>query len=191
LEPEPSDSISFAELRGDQLSFMTLNPTAMTCIKTPCSSNACIVNVPTTIFVNAPFNPPCSDPYRGNWNSSTGWEMRTLNPSPYKVQPNGCTTPVFRGHFLIWDFTPACNVHDTCYGTCGTVRKTCDDNFLKAMKKICGKLPDRSRVECFRVAESYYLAVRIVSNFLFENEQNKACKWIECDPISSTTFPGT
>jgi hypothetical protein len=35
------------------------------------------------------------------------------------------------------DFTTPCNKHDQCYGTCGSDKATCDQNFLKDLYNQC------------------------------------------------------
>jgi hypothetical protein len=37
-----------------------------------------------------------------------------------------------------YDFEKCCEVHDICYDTCGTSKVTCDEDFKKCMKKVCG-----------------------------------------------------
>ena len=59
----------------------------------------------------------------------------------YTVPRNGCGT---KDHPLPsnWgkaDFTPACNDHDTCYGTCPGTKQACDDKLLSDMDAICVK----------------------------------------------------
>ena len=57
----------------------------------------------------------------------------------FTVTTNGCGTT---DHPLAsnWgkaDFTPACNDHDRCYGSCPNAKQDCDDKLLSDMDAIC------------------------------------------------------
>jgi hypothetical protein len=57
----------------------------------------------------------------------------------FVVVPNGCGTTEDRlpDHFGKADFTPACNTHDECYGTCPKTKQGCDDQLLSLLDAIC------------------------------------------------------
>jgi hypothetical protein len=46
------------------------------------------------------------------------------------------------GQFGLTDFNPACDNHDTCYGTCNSLKTTCDDTFLAQMQAACAATYD-------------------------------------------------
>lgn len=72
--------------------------------------------------------------------------------------PNGyCSTLV--------SFVSACQIHDSCYGTRGAMKATCDAAFYNNLKGACrsalsGNFPERGRLACYNAAGTYNDAVR-------------------------------
>jgi len=66
----------------------------------------------------------------------------------FVVVPNGCGTSEDRlpDHFGKADFTPACNTHDTCYGTCPNAKPACDDQLLSLLDAM--HEPVQSAIRC-------------------------------------------
>lgn len=97
--------------------------------------------------------------------------MKFANPS-YKPKPNGCGT---KGMTIIKNFnpqfTPCCNNHDRCYGTCGNSKEYCDNSFKNCMRNTCALF----NVACRAAADSYYLAVHLFGCTAYTNVQKKAC----------------
>ena len=84
------------------------------------------------------------------------------------------------------NFLPACNAHDTCYGTCGSKKSDCDSAFLRDMKQAClnamtGKGIDLGMLPvCESLALIYYNAVSFFGYCAYEEAQDKACEWKNC-----------
>lgn len=79
--------------------------------------------------------------------------------------------------FGLWDFGPACNGHDICYGTCGSKKSKCDSDFLQNMLDVCSAysyLPILQQ-SCEKLAFTYYSAVAIGGKGAFDSAQDDAC----------------
>jgi RHS repeat-associated protein len=78
---------------------------------------------------------------------------------------------------FVFDFSDACASHDFCYGGhWGTVRRHCDDDFLRAMRNSCGgwswnPLQDIKKGACLTVAELYYRLCEMASTSPSGNTQ--------------------
>lgn len=85
------------------------------------------------------------------------------------------------------NFAPGCDVHDVCYGTCGSDRKKCDDDMRTAMQTACLKQWGGSLVTlpllaaCFKVADVYHSAVRLGGEGPWEQAQREDCEC--CHPV--------
>jgi len=80
------------------------------------------------------------------------------------------------------DFTPACDGHDCCWGTCNASRVACDEKFLRdvlAICRSCTRAGTRQRRRCDRWAQRF---AGVVSSILgtgsYGNAQREACE--EC-----------
>ena len=122
---------------------------------------------------------------------------RTLRHNPnYRPNINGCGSKgsewVPDSFFGLVDFTPACNTHDVCYGTCGANKAQCDINLGVDMAAAClnalaafvflpgwGKAP---LVLCLAQAATYSAVLLAIPNAddAFEDAQNDACIWEDC-----------
>lgn len=123
----------------------------------------------------------------------------TIQKEDYTPSYDGCGSG--RNEAFVPDgaFLPACIQHDICYGTCGTKRATCDNQFKQNLYSICEALEQewRSRPRydfigdlvhgsglyldtCKRIANTYYEVVNHLGETPFENAQNKACEWHKC-----------
>jgi RHS repeat-associated protein len=102
---------------------------------------------------------------------------------------NGCGAQggtQFPGDFGLWDFTPACDGHDNCYGTCGSNKSDCDNQFLADMLSVCEAyvlLPSLYNT-CAALAATYYAAVVAAGQDAFDAAQ--AC----CTPPGLPSGPG-
>ncbi|MCD8299322.1 MAG: hypothetical protein LUD39_06170, partial [Opitutae bacterium] len=87
---------------------------------------------------------------------------------------------------LTVSFRESCNEHDKCYGTCGSDKSTCDENFLSSMHEACTeKLGDNIyyRYKCLLFAWSYYLVVSklpIFADHIYDSAQDEFCVWKTC-----------
>jgi len=110
-----------------------------------------------------------------------GWINEVIGASPYNAQ-----------------FTPACNLHDWCYGGAlqpvpvGAVgswasRATCDSRFRTAMRATCASLA------CLAWAETYYDAVRAFGAGPYADGQHAGMENLLPNPLASrcaTCLPG-
>ena len=127
-------------------------------------------------------------------------ECRTLDPKPgYKPSYNGCGSGWTKYlvpdqdylAILAWekvDFTPACNNHDICYGTCGEDKSKCNQKLEQDMKNVCDGVKDSVvRRRCNSIAELYRYALD--KNFLsegpYQDAQDEACDWRPCCEIGA------
>jgi hypothetical protein len=101
------------------------------------------------------------------------------------------------GYYLFFDFTPACNAHDLCWGTCGADKAQCDSMFLHAMNDQCyqyygiSPLNNIIYTACVTLAYTYYGFVA-VSQGIFDTAQKSNCKEFpddECCPTPSPPSP--
>lgn len=115
----------------------------------------------------------------------------TLRPRPksekYKPTTNGCGSKDFdvpdtwpaEGKGRKANFTPACNTHDVCYGTCKRDKDACDKAFcrdlLKACKKTWPDADDRKRRGCETEANLYCAGAILAADKEYWNAQEEAC----------------
>jgi hypothetical protein len=96
---------------------------------------------------------------------------------------NGCGPSgwggVFPDSYGNADFTPACNTHDACYGTCNSNKDSCDTSFGAALHNACaGAYPDPTSVvrrDCMSRGWKYYSAVHGYGNSAHESAQKESC----------------
>ena len=91
---------------------------------------------------------------------------------------NGCSAPINVDRAFNADFTPACNTHDACYGTCGNNKGGCDDSFYTGMMNICDRTFGTSSIlsNCKIVGAAYYWAVVSFGGSYFNGGQKEGCK---------------
>ncbi len=118
--------------------------------------------------------------------------------SNYSPTFNGCGSKGFWGYAVpdVWGkatFTPACNTHDICYGTCGADKAACDVGLREDIVKIC--LATYSRYDpllqrCIDLAYIYESAVEdtLVGGHIgrdaYAEGQKEGCDC--CEPTTST-----
>lgn len=107
-------------------------------------------------------------------------------PRPgYRPTVNGCG-PSGYGWAIpdSWNranFTPACNAHDRCYGTCNKSRQQCDIQMRNRMWAACDRAYGRRgqenlwRLRCRDRANTYFKAVRRGGQAAYEDAQEEAC----------------
>jgi len=111
-----------------------------------------------------------------------------IRPRPLYIipPPNGCgggwaSGLLTRCSYFHGLFTPCCNTHDNCYGTCNIGRGLCDTNFFGCMLGACNGLPTRIlRWKCYQHAYIFYQAVNNWGGGAYDAAQALAC--ICCDP---------
>jgi RHS repeat-associated protein len=165
-----------------------------------------VVNNPGDLFDVLGLVPgPCVCPAGSN----TG--KRAKDPAGYKPEENGCGPGGLPLNQLVPEdpaggcpFTPACNGHDRCYGTCNSGKGNCDKQFLDDLLALCNscasdgkpkymwvrcgpskpprrckKLVDASRWKrrCESLARIYYRAVAgRLANASYREGQNDGCE---------------
>jgi secretory phospholipase A2 len=85
-----------------------------------------------------------------------------------------------------WKFTPICNEHDRCYGTCNTNRAACDNSFcseLDASCKVNWGTDPLDYYTCLDNAKTFCWFIEVLGSGAFIDAQNQDC-W--CD---KTWFP--
>ena len=77
-------------------------------------------------------------------------------------------------------FTPACDKHDICYGTCRSGKVFCDQDFEdgeNGLLAICARLFDEvCRDACEILARTYGAAVRTLGQPVYDSAQKQACQ---------------
>ncbi|MES9976293.1 MAG: RHS repeat-associated core domain-containing protein, partial [Candidatus Thiodiazotropha sp.] len=87
--------------------------------------------------------------------------------------PAGSPNNFPNGVFGQWNFEPACQYHDQCYGHCGADKGFCDEKFKEIMVWECNKITDPStRQLCRNMAYSYYQAVSHRGGIAYNNAQS-------------------
>ncbi|KAL9646879.1 hypothetical protein ABK040_013739 [Willaertia magna] len=84
---------------------------------------------------------------------------------------------------LSGSFTPCCNAHDVCYGTCNKDKEQCDFEFRECMFKVCkrkfGKKNKRRTFKerlCRIKAKTYFEAVYgKIGCGVYKDSQKEAC----------------
>mmetsp|Transcript_61955 Transcript_61955/g.133244 ORF Transcript_61955/g.133244 Transcript_61955/m.133244 type:complete len:191 (-) Transcript_61955:115-687(-) len=100
------------------------------------------------------------------WACNPTEPARLMNECPLndlqRQRQDGCSGPLDEGNFLShWGdfFRPACNLHDSCYSTCGMSKSACDDEFYINMYALCQNKFGGGNF-CFRRADAAVTAVR-------------------------------
>ncbi len=104
--------------------------------------------------------------------------IKTNRPRPGYTPPvNGCSNPLTGpGAFI---FTPACDTHDVCYGTCGANKSDCDERFLEDMANHCAAITAGilDYAACLIEASSFHRAVVAAGGSFFQAAQAATCDW--------------
>jgi RHS repeat-associated protein len=74
-----------------------------------------------------------------------------------------------------YQFSHCCQQHDNCYGTCGSNKGQCDNDFEKCMVSSCENVPNVNRVHCRRLARIYSGAVKRYGGSAYGKAQEKNC----------------
>ena len=121
-------------------------------------------------------------------------EYRTTRAKPGHIPTtNGCGSSgsewVPDSNWGKVDFTPACNAHDICYGTCGTTHQSCDNSLANAMEAAClewwnswwGYITvGTAYFSCVAQAEIYRGTLLAGGGMAFDNAQDEACEFDTC-----------
>lgn len=89
-------------------------------------------------------------------------------------------------------FTCPCNVHDDCYGTCGTIKEACDGTFLDGMMAECAAvLGDGPEAEPCRNRAALYHALVTAAGDLSFNRAQRLCGEPDGKAIRGIAYPQT
>jgi len=90
---------------------------------------------------------------------------------------NGCGPSAFPFAGPSFSFLECCEQHDFCYGTCGTSKVQCDNDFYSCMACSCEEEYDDpfSRFGCEQLACSYFQLVDEFGCFAFNGGQEDSC----------------
>jgi hypothetical protein len=116
-------------------------------------------------------------------------ETLTKRPKSEKYKPtkNGCGSKDFdvpdtwpaKGPGKKANFTPSCNKHDVCYGTCKKDKDACDKAFCSDLRKACAKTwpnaGDSKRAGCETRADFYCAGVILAGDSAYWNAQAEGC----------------
>jgi hypothetical protein len=142
---------------------------------------------PACAGMRLPWTPSCTDP---------------VTKVGYTPSSNGCGpankwySQLIPNHPAGANFGDPCNEHDICYGTCGRVKATCDDTFLRQMMMQCddayGAVPadlegSLRLTQCYQAALLYYEFVSRGGEDAFLSAQAAAC---DCCTCNRTCPPG-
>jgi hypothetical protein len=102
------------------------------------------------------------------------------------LKPDGCSTLTgdnpagipFCG--AASDFGADCNIHDSCYETCGSNKATCDSIFGDAMDITCTGTNPLCYIDCEAWRIIYWAAVDLVGEDAYEADQKEACALNKC-----------
>ena len=73
-------------------------------------------------------------------------------------------------------FVSACNSHDICYSTCGSLKGGCDKSFESDLYAICATVPQLGcKAYCLRNASIYAIAVNLVGQRFYDKSQKSHC----------------
>ena len=101
----------------------------------------------------------------------------------YTPSANGCTgVPDYPLCAPEITFTPACDNHDMCYGTCNSDQDSCDNDLLSDLTSVCYPIEDPiCRAACTAAALLYYAGVQDLGWIWYEDAQVAACACCDCN----------
>jgi hypothetical protein len=110
-----------------------------------------------------------------------------LLPAPKKrIRPysNGCSVPPSMRSSLgdYTHFTTCCDLHDTCYASCGVEKKTCESDFGKCMKHMCRikyQPSDENVQKCDGMADMFTMGTSMFGCGGFTELQKDTCDCLE------------
>jgi hypothetical protein len=114
--------------------------------------------------------------------------------------PGGWKNKAVRDHWGKANFTPSCNKHDVCYGTCGSNKLDCDLNLAREAMNACGDAyPDSPtrRAACETIAVIYGMAVDEFGDDPYREAQEEDCECCRyqnvayCQPDDSCWYSAT
>jgi len=114
-------------------------------------------------------------------------ETNSLVPAPkQRIRPysNGCSVPpsIRQGLGDYSAFEPCCDLHDTCYMSCGVSKPFCETEFGKCMKSICQKkhkTNPQKRQECNGLADMFMMGTTMFGCGGYTELQKEGCDCLD------------
>jgi len=104
--------------------------------------------------------------------------VQVLNAEP---ESNGCSKPAGIAVEGEEDFTYCCDRHDACYSSCNVLKRHCDTDFDKCMRKMCN-VTFPHNPQCLRAAGLYSMATEMFGTSGYRGSQHKYCTCISAAP---------
>ena len=95
-------------------------------------------------------------------------------PKPlFRPWSNGCSVPPFI-QMPDFAFEKCCDLHDTCYMTCGVSKAFCEKEFEKCLIGHC-KRSYKGNAECKSTASTFVMGVEMFGCTGYQESQQEAC----------------
>jgi len=104
-----------------------------------------------------------------------------------RIRPwsNGCSVPPFI-QMPDYTFTKCCDLHDTCYMTCGVSKAKCEKAFDKCLKTHC-KSAYAGDSECVSTADTFVMGVNMFGCNGYLGSQDEGCECV-ADGAATSRF---
>ena len=98
-----------------------------------------------------------------------------------RIRPwsNGCSVPPFI-QLPDFQFTKCCDLHDTCYMTCGMSKDGCEKAFDKCLKAHC-KAAYPGSADCTQTADTFVTGVQMFGCQGYLGSQAESCECVAKD----------
>lgn len=103
---------------------------------------------------------------------------RPLQNRNYYKTPNGCGSYGFNFNLQIYglNFNQCCYKHDLCYGSCNSVKQTCDEQFYSCALSECNRCGNSVKyVACKSFAKVMFRVTRTTGCTAYQRDQEMAC----------------
>lgn len=106
----------------------------------------------------------------------SGWNEILVPDNPSDVLSGIDTVRILAGKCSV-SFTPACDIHDQCWGFCGNGKTDCDGDFHANLLALCSKAQSETcRLECTYLADAYTAAVASFGSQAYYDAQTEGCE---------------
>lgn len=86
-----------------------------------------------------------------------------------------------------FQFTKCCDLHDTCYMTCGVSKEFCEKEFEKCLKSHCKK-QYKGNGECKSTADTYTMGVKMFGCVGYQGSQADSCECMSASSVAEQNF---
>lgn len=91
------------------------------------------------------------------------------------VRANGCGLASLLFVQGMYDYTPCCDLLDTCFDVCGSTHSTCHAKFYHCVMRVCSAVPQPSEEGCRTHGHMLFFASFFLSLTKFIESQQRAC----------------